>query len=91
MQYYNIPKNWWEYAVTHACNVLNMTSTTAINNKTPDFAWFRKVPDISKLKIWEYLAFAHKDGRKLLKLELRTTFCMYIGHFSDENGWKLIN
>ncbi len=91
MHYHNIHKTWLEYAVMHACDVLNMLPTSAINDKTPNFAWSEKVPDLSKLRIWGCLAFAHRNSRKLPKLEPRAVPCMYIGHSSDGDGWKLIN
>ncbi len=91
MYYHNIPKNWWKYAVIHACNVINMLSTSAINDKPLNFAWCDKVPDVSRLRIWGCLAFVHKNGRKLRKLEARSALCMYIRHFNNGDGWKLIN
>ncbi len=86
MYYHNIPKNWWEYAVTHACDVINMLPTSAINDKLLNFAWCGKVLDVSRLKIWGCLAFAYKNGRKLPKLETKSAFCMYIRHSNDGDG-----
>lgn len=86
MHFHNIPKNWWEYAAPHACKVLNMLLTNALNNKTPNFVWSGKVPDLSRLRIWGCLAYAHKNGRKLPKLETRSVPCMYVGHPSDGDG-----
>ncbi len=70
----------------YACEVLNMLFTKFINYKTSIFVWSEKVPDISRLKIWSCLAYAHKNSCKLLKLEPKAIFCMYLRHFSNNNG-----
>ena len=89
MEYHNVPKNWWEYAVIHANEVINMLPTNALNNKTPNFVWSGKVPDVSKLRVFGCLAYVHLDGKKLPKLEPRAVPCIYLGNPKDGDGYKL--
>ena len=52
MKQRNIPKNWWCHTLEHCTEVENMLSTKKQNNKAPYFVWTRKVPDMSKLRIY---------------------------------------
>ena len=42
MEYHNVPKTWWEFAVTHANDVINMLPVKILDNKSPNFIWSGK-------------------------------------------------
>ena len=91
MHHHNVPKNWWHFAMEHANNVLNMLPSKALNNRTPYYMWTGKAPDVTRLRVFGCLAYAHLDGKKLPKLEARAVPCVYLGHSTEGDGWKLWN
>jgi hypothetical protein len=91
MKQHNIPKNWWCHTLEHCTEVENMLPTKKQNNKAPYFVWTRKVPDVSKLRVYGCLAYAHLDGKKLPKLSPRAVPCVYLGNAPNGEGYKLFS
>ena len=49
------------------------------------------MPDVSKLRVFGCLAYAHLDGKKLTKLSPRAVPCVYLGNNPDGDGFRLWN
>ena len=91
LRHHNVPKDWWDFAMTHANEVLNMMPSKALDDRSPIYMWTSKIPDVSRLRVFGCLAYAHLDGRKLPKLSARAVPCVYLGHELNGDGWKLWN
>jgi cytochrome b involved in lipid metabolism len=92
MKNHNVPKDWWCIAMDHVYDVTNMMPASVNSNKSPMFMWNNKVADVSKLRVFGCLAYAHIDTKKKLpKLSATAVPCVYIGHPTDGEGYKLWN
>ena len=59
-----------------AAYLINLSPSTAINFKSSDFMWARKVPDYSKLRTFGCAIYAHQaEG----KLDPRSMKCVVLG------------
>lgn len=70
LKQHNLPRNWWDFAAEHATNMLNIMPSDALSNKSPNYTWSGTIPDISDLKVFECLVYAHQDSKKLQKLAM---------------------
>ena len=91
MRHHGVPKDWWCFAMEHVNEVLNMIPTRAMDDRSSVYMWTGKLPDVSKLRVFGCLAYAHLDGIKLPKLAPRAIPCVYLGHVTDGDGYKLWN
>lgn len=55
-----LPTNYWAEAVATAAYLRNRTTTSALKeNKTPYEKWYERKPDVSHLKVFGCVAYAH--------------------------------
>ncbi|GKF86646.1 retrotransposon protein, putative, ty1-copia subclass, partial [Tanacetum coccineum] len=52
--------SFWDYALETATRILNMVPTKKVD-KTPYKLWYRKVPNLSYLKVWGCEALVKQD------------------------------
>lgn len=87
----NRPKGFWAEAVSCAIHVLNMCPARSDHGKTPQHIWTSKKPNISHLKEFSCLAYAHVPDALRKKLDDKAEKCVFIGYSSDTKGYKLYN
>ncbi|GKA17883.1 retrotransposon protein, putative, ty1-copia subclass [Tanacetum coccineum] len=80
----NFPLSFWDYALESATRILNMVPTKKVN-KTPYELWYRKVPNLSYLKVWGCEALVKRDMPD--KLEQRSVKCIFIGYPKETMGY----
>jgi Integrase core domain len=74
------PKTLWAEAANTAAYLLNRSPASSIG-KMPYEAWHGHKPDLSHLRVFGYVAFAHMPritSRK--KLDSRSTCCLFLGY-----------
>ena len=55
-----LPTNYWAEAVATVAYLRNRTTTSALKeNKTPYEKWYERKPDVSHLKVFNCVAYAH--------------------------------
>ena len=54
-----LPQHFWAEAVSTAVYLHNCSSTTALSDKTLFECWFDRKPDVSNLKVFGCLSYAH--------------------------------
>jgi hypothetical protein len=91
MKQHKVPLNMWDYAVEHMNEIENMLPCKTIDSNAPAYMWTGRLPDVSRLRIFGCLAYAHLDGKKLPKLASRSVPCAYLGHSLNGDGYKLWN
>ncbi|GJT05439.1 retrotransposon protein, putative, ty1-copia subclass [Tanacetum coccineum] len=80
----NFPLSFWDYALESATRILNMVPTKKVN-KTPYELWYRKVPNLSYLKVWGCEALVKRDMPD--KLEQRSVKCIFIRYPKETMGY----
>jgi hypothetical protein len=74
-------KVMWGEAAHHAVNLLNITPSRSLGNITPDEAAYGVVPDVSKLRVFDCVAFATlPHPKKLDDKAVRATNLGHIGY-----------
>ncbi|GJR48129.1 retrotransposon protein, putative, ty1-copia subclass [Tanacetum coccineum] len=76
--------NGIDYALESATRILNMVPTNKVD-KTPYELWYRKVPNLSYLKVWGCEALVKRDTPD--KLEQRSVKCIFIGYPKETMGY----
>ncbi|GKF13944.1 retrotransposon protein, putative, ty1-copia subclass [Tanacetum coccineum] len=79
-----LPLSFWDYALESATRILNMVPTKKVD-KTPYELWYRKVPNLSYLKVWGCKALMKRDT--LDKLKQRSVKCIFIGYLKETMGY----
>ncbi|GJT83167.1 retrotransposon protein, putative, ty1-copia subclass [Tanacetum coccineum] len=79
-----LPLSFWDYALESATHILNMVSTKKVD-KTPYKLWYRKVPNLSYLKVWGCEALVTRDTPG--KLQQRSVKCIIIGYPKETMGY----
>ncbi|GJT92058.1 retrotransposon protein, putative, ty1-copia subclass [Tanacetum coccineum] len=84
MHLITLPLSFWHYALESATCILNMVPTKKVD-KTPYELWYRKVPNMSYLKVWGCEALVKQDT--LEKLQQRSVKCIFIGYPKETMGY----
>ncbi|TYK05798.1 Retrovirus-related Pol polyprotein from transposon TNT 1-94 [Cucumis melo var. makuwa] len=77
----NLPYNFWTEAVATTTYTINKSPSTTIDLRTAEELWKGRKPDLSNLKVFNCVAYAHsKQG----KLDPRALKCMFLGYSSKD-------
>ena len=79
-----LSKQFWAEAVNTAAYLVNRSSSTAIDFKTPQEVWSGKSSNYSDLKIFGYPAYAHVS-----ELEPRAMKCIFLGYATGVKRYRL--
>lgn len=86
----NQPKVLWNEALLTANYLTNRSPTAAVKNKTPYELWFKRQPNLSRIKVFGSKAHVHiPKERQSGKFDSRTELCVLVGY--AENGYRLWN
>lgn len=81
----NLPNNFWTEAAATAAYLINRSPSTAIELKTPMKRWSGYAPNLSNLRIFGCVAYAHINQGKL---EPRALKCMFLGYPKGVKGFR---
>ncbi|KAH9781363.1 Integrase catalytic domain-containing protein [Citrus sinensis] len=82
----NLSKHFWAEAVTTAAYLVNRSPSVALHFKTPQEVWSGKPPDLSNLRVFGCLAYAHINQGKL---EPKAVKGYFIGYPEGVKGYKI--
>lgn len=83
-----LPKNFWGEALATSTYLINIYSSSNINNKTLMELWSGVPMDYSNLTIFGCLSYAHVTNDKL---EPRAIRCIFIGYTDVVKGYMVWN
>ncbi|GJX16530.1 retrotransposon protein, putative, ty1-copia subclass [Tanacetum coccineum] len=84
MNFTTLPLSFWDYALESDAHILNMVPTKKVD-KTPYEPWYRKVPNLSYLKVWGCETLVKRDTPD--KLQQRSVKCIFIGYPKETMGY----
>ena len=84
-----MPMEFWAEAVNTAVYLRNRSPTTTLNGITPFEALFNRKPDVSHLRVFGCLAFAHIPKEQRKKFEEKSRKCIFVGYPDGTKGYKL--
>ncbi|KAE9289052.1 hypothetical protein PR003_g25654 [Phytophthora rubi] len=88
----NLPDRLWPEVLPYIVDVDNMSSTRALNGKTPSEKLLGKVPDVKKIRMCGSVGFIHvaKQKRKT-KLNPRAEPALLLGFGQTSPGYRLLH
>ena len=86
----NPPIKFWEECILIAAYMINRTSSTVLNGKTPYEMLHGKQLAYEHLRIFGSLCYAHNQRRNDDKFASRSKKCVLIGYPYSKKGWKLL-
>lgn len=86
-----LPERLWAEVVNTAVYVLNRTINTRSDFVTPLEMWSRRKPDISHLRTFGCVAFAHVPDRFRKKWDSKSETLIFVGYQTDSNNYRLFN
>ena len=87
-----LPDSYWAEAVATAAYLRNRTPTTSFEEKkTPYERWYGKKPNLSHLKVFGCIAYAHIPDSKRSKLDKKAEKLRFVGYSIQSKGYRLID
>lgn len=80
-----MPLKFWAEVVLTAVQLINISFTIALKNKTPYEVWLGYKPKVS------HLAYSLLPSNKLQKLDTKSKKCVFIGYCLDSKAYQLLN
>ncbi|KAL4296927.1 hypothetical protein GQ457_12G004040 [Hibiscus cannabinus] len=87
----SLPLGFWADCVLHAANLINITPTPILLNKTPYEVLFNSIPDFNSLRVFGCLAYASVLPKPKTKMHPKAVRCVFIGHPKNVKGYRLFN
>ena len=84
-----VPMRFWAEALSVATYLKNRSPTSCFAGQTPYERWWKVKPDVSNLKVFGCVSYAHVPREKRRKLDKTTTKCIFVGYPENCKGFKL--
>ena len=81
--------SYWGEAVATAAYVRNRTVTTATGT-TPYERWYNRKPDVSNLKVFSCIVYAHIPDAVRQKLDMKAVKVRFVGYSTHPRGYRLL-
>ena len=87
-----LSNRYWAEAVATAAYIRNRTPTAAIKEEqTPYECWYGKRPNVSHLKVFGCMAFAHIPDAQGQKLDKKSEKLRFVGYSIRAKGYRLFD
>ncbi|PKA48313.1 Retrovirus-related Pol polyprotein from transposon TNT 1-94 [Apostasia shenzhenica] len=87
----NLPISFWAEAVATTVHLLNISPTKAVWNSTPYEAWYGVKPNVSNLRVFGCIVYAHVNTEVRQKFDSKSTKCIFIGYSQETKGYRVYN
>ena len=78
--------------IAHAAYVRNRLPTTALKeNETPYQRWYGRKPDVSHLRVFGCMAYAHVPDNERRKLDKKSKKMRFVGYSLTSKGYRLFD
>ena len=87
-----LPHCYWAEAVSTAAYLKNRTATTAFEKvATPYERWYGRKPNISNLRVFGCMAYAHIPDSQRTKLDKKAEKMRFVGYSIQSKGYRLLD
>jgi hypothetical protein len=73
-------QEFWAEVVGTACYLVNISPSSALDDKTPQEVWIGKKPSLTYLKVFGYEAYVHVSKENKSKIYKKAETCFFIGY-----------
>ena len=84
-------QEFWVEGVETPCYLVNISTSSALEDKIPHELWTGKKPSLSHLRAFFYDAYVHVLKKKRTKLDSKYERCIFIGYEDDLKGYNIWN
>ena len=84
-----LPQKFWAEALSTACYLKNRSPARALDGMTPYEALTGRKPDVSKLRIFGCICYAHVPKDERQKLDSKSKECVFLGYGTEVKGYRL--
>ena len=84
-------QEFWAKAVETACYLVNRSPSLALEDKTPHEVWTGKKSSLSHLRVFGCDAYIHVSKEKMINLDNKSKWCIFIGYKDGLKGYKIWN
>ena len=86
-----LSKRYWAEAVSMACYIKNRSPSQSLaGHITPYEAWYGRKPDLSDLKVFGCIAYAHIPDGQCRKLDDKSQRMRFLGYSKGGRGYRLM-
>ncbi|CAH9088439.1 unnamed protein product [Cuscuta epithymum] len=85
----DLPKSFWAEAVNTAVYLINRSPSIPLGLDIPERAWKGCDPTYSHPRVFGCKAYMHVPKDQRLKLDSKTTPCVFVGYGDEEYGFRL--
>lgn len=86
-----LPKMYWAEAVATAAYIQNRLPTSVLKKETPYQRWSGKKPDMSHMRVFGCVAYAHVPDTERRKLDKKTVKLRFMGYANNAKGYRLLD
>lgn len=84
-----LPDVFWAEAVATATYIRNRSPTSCFEGETPYERWYKCKPDVGHMKVFGCTAYVHVPKEKRLKLDVKSSKCIFVGYPIGSKGYKV--
>jgi len=87
----NLPNYFWAETRAIAIYIMNRTPTTIVHGMTLEEKFTGKKPDVSHLRVFDYITHVHVPNEKKSKLDPKVEKCIFIGYSLEQKIYRCLN
>ena len=92
IRFARLPDSYWGEAVATAAYIRNRVPTSAFKERvSPYEKWYQRRPDLSHLRVFGCVAYAHIPDCQRNKLDKKAKKCRFVGYSLNYKGYRLMN
>ena len=84
-----VPKMFWAKAISTAVDIRNRLPRAVKDTKIPHELWIGRKPNVSHMKVFGCIAYAHVEPEKRRKLDSKVEKMHFIGYSLTSKGYRL--
>ena len=84
-----LPKTYWAEVTKTAYFIINWSTSTIIEMKTPMEMWTSKPTNFSSLHIFGCPTYVMYNGQERIKLDTKSRKCIFLGYTDGVKGYHL--
>lgn len=86
-----LTKSYWAEAVATAAYIQNRLPTSVLKQVTPYQKWCDKQPNVSHMKVFGCVAYAHVPDIERRKLDKKAVKLRFVGYANNAKGYRLFD
>ena len=87
----NLPQGYWAEAIAAAAYLRNRVAISPVEQKTPHEMWYGRRPNLSHLRVFGCIAYAHVPDCERKKFDGKARKLRFVGYCTTSKGYRLFD